>query len=95
MPKILLTRHGHVKGISPERFRGQAELTLTEKGLAQAAALAERISREWHHPVAIYTSPLQRCVVTGEAIAVETRASSRVLKSSHRSQLRCMAMAYF
>ena len=48
MPKILLTRHGHVEGISPERFRGQAELTLTEKGLAQAAALAERISREWH-----------------------------------------------
>jgi len=80
MPKILLTRHGHVEGISPERFRGQAELALTEKGLAQAAALAERISREWH-PVAIYTSPLQRCVVTGEAIAAETRASSRVLKS--------------
>ena len=54
MPKILLTRHGHVEGISPERFRGQAELALTEKGLAQAAALAERISREWH-PVAIYS----------------------------------------
>ena len=23
MPKILLTRHGHVDGISPERFRGR------------------------------------------------------------------------
>lgn len=80
MPKILLTRHGHVEGISPERFRGQTELALTEKGLAQAAALAERISREWHL-AAIYTSPLQRCVVTGEAVAVATRASSRVLKS--------------
>jgi phosphoserine phosphatase len=77
MPKILLTRHGHVDGISPERFRGQTELALTEKGLAQAAALAERIRREWR-PAAIYTSPLQRCVATGEAIAAATRAPSSI-----------------
>jgi broad specificity phosphatase PhoE len=31
MPKILLARHGHVEGISPERFRGQTELALTDK----------------------------------------------------------------
>jgi phosphoserine phosphatase len=80
MPKILLTRHGHVDGISPERFRGQTELALPEKGLAQAAALAERISREWR-PAVIYTSPLQRCVATGEAIAAATRAPCQVLKS--------------
>lgn len=80
MPKILLIRHGHVDGISPERFRGQTELALTDKGLAQAAALAERIRREWH-PAAIYTSPLQRCVATGEAIAAATSAPRRVLKS--------------
>jgi len=80
MPKIVPTRHGHVEGISPERFRGQTELALTEKGLAQAAALAERISREWH-PAAIYTSPLQRCIATGDAIAAATRAPSKVLKS--------------
>jgi probable phosphoglycerate mutase len=80
MPKILLTRHGHVDGISPERFRGQTELALTEKGLAQAAALAERISDEWR-PAAVYTSPLQRCVATGEAIAAATRAPCRMLKS--------------
>ncbi|HUB63498.1 MAG TPA: histidine phosphatase family protein [Methylocella sp.] len=80
MPKILLTRHGHVNGISPERFRGQTELTLTDKGVAEAAALAERINGEWH-PAAIYTSPLQRCIATGEAIATATRAPCRVLKS--------------
>jgi broad specificity phosphatase PhoE len=80
MPKILLTRHDHVDGISPERFRGQTELTLTEKGLGQAAALAERISHEWR-PAAVYTSPLRRCVATGEAITAATWAPCRVLKS--------------
>jgi phosphoserine phosphatase len=80
VPKILLTRHGHVEGISPERFRGQTELALTDKGLAEAAALAQRISRDWN-PCAIYTSPLQRCVATAEAIAESTRATCQVLKS--------------
>jgi broad specificity phosphatase PhoE len=67
MTRILLTRHGHVEGIEPERFRGRAELALTAKGVAQAAALAGRIAAQWK-PVAIYTSGLQRCVVTGAAI---------------------------
>ena len=68
MTKILLTRHGHVEGIQPPRFRGRAELSLTDHGLAQADALARRIARHWK-PVAVYASPLQRCVVTGAKIA--------------------------
>ena len=59
MTKILLTRHGHVEGIQPERFRGRAELALTAEGVAQAAALARRIAAHWK-PAAIYTSALQR-----------------------------------
>jgi broad specificity phosphatase PhoE len=68
MTKILLTRHGHVDGIQPERFRGRAELALTERGKAQAQALARRIAAHWK-PAAVYTSPLQRCVVTGGIVA--------------------------
>ncbi len=68
MTKILLTRHGHVEGILPERFRGRAELALTKKGVAEAEALAARIARAWK-PVVVYTSALQRCVVTGTIIA--------------------------
>lgn len=68
MTKILLTRHGHVEGIKPARFRGRAELPLTDQGLAQADALAARIAAHWK-PVAVYTSPLQRCVITGTKIA--------------------------
>lgn len=68
MTKILLTRHGHVEGIQPERFRGRAELALTKKGVTQVEALAARIARAWK-PVIVYTSALQRCVVTGTIIA--------------------------
>lgn len=68
MTTILLTRHGHVDGIKPARFRGRAELPLTDRGLVQADALARRIARGWK-PVAVYTSPLQRCVVTGARTA--------------------------
>ena len=68
MTKILLTRHGHVEGIRPARFRGRADLALTERGLAQADALARRIAATWK-PVAVFTSPLHRCVLTGGKIA--------------------------
>jgi broad specificity phosphatase PhoE len=62
MTKLILVRHGHVEGISPERFRGRAELHLTETGRRQAEAAAS-----WR-PAAIYTSPLGRCVETAAAI---------------------------
>ena len=78
MTKILLTRHGHVDGIRPARFRGRAELSLTDHGLAQADALARRIARRWK-PAAVYTSPLQRCVVTGGKIA----AACGIAASAH------------
>jgi phosphoserine phosphatase len=68
MTKILLTRHGHVEGIEPERFRGRAPLALTAQGRAEAARLARRIAAAWK-PLHLYTSPMDRCVKTGEAIA--------------------------
>lgn len=68
MTKILLTRHGHVEGIDPVRFRGRAPLELTARGQREAAAIAERIAGTWQ-PAKIYTSPMGRCVATGAAIA--------------------------
>lgn len=77
MTKILLTRHGHVEGIHPERFRGRQQLELTERGREQAAAVAARIAGAWR-PVKIYTSPMVRCVDTGAAIAQTTGAPAEV-----------------
>jgi probable phosphoglycerate mutase len=68
MTKILLTRHGHIEGIKPERFRGREPLALTALGRKQAAAVAQRIAGAWQ-PGHIYTSPMGRCIETATAIA--------------------------
>lgn len=76
MTTLVLTRHGHVPGIAPERFRGQIELELSPTGVAQAAAVAARIAGRWQ-PSAIYTSPLGRCVATGAQIAAATGCAAQ------------------
>lgn len=68
MITLILTRHGHVEGIDPKRFRGRADLPLTELGRLQAQALGRYAGTRWH-PVAIYASPMARCVATGREIA--------------------------
>jgi len=77
MTKILLTRHGHVEGIHPPRFRGREALELTARGQSEAAAVAARIAGAWR-PVKIYTSPMGRCVATGAAIAQATGAPAEI-----------------
>jgi probable phosphoglycerate mutase len=76
MTKIILTRHGHVEGIKPERFRGREPLQLTERGTAEAGALAARLAARWR-PSHIYTSPMGRCVATAAAIARATGVAAR------------------
>jgi probable phosphoglycerate mutase len=76
MTKIILTRHGHVEGIKPERFRGREPLQLTRRGVAEATALAQRIAAHWR-PSHIYTSPMGRCVATAAAIARATGVAAK------------------
>jgi phosphoserine phosphatase len=76
MTKIILARHGHVQGISPERFRGRADLMLTPEGHQQAEATARRIHTAWT-PAAVYTSPLSRARATAEAIGTPMGLSTR------------------
>ncbi|HZB91713.1 MAG TPA: histidine phosphatase family protein [Stellaceae bacterium] len=78
MTKLILTRHGHVEGISPERFRGRTDVPLTELGRAQAAAVAARIAAGWT-PRRVYTSPMSRCVATGTAIAAACAVERQTL----------------
>ena len=75
MSKILLIRHGHVEGIKPERFRGREPLDLTKQGRAEAACVARQIASRWR-PGKIYTSPMDRCVKTAEAIAEACRLTA-------------------
>jgi phosphoserine phosphatase len=78
MTTIVLTRHGHVDGIWPKRFRGRGDLALTQRGKAEARAVAEYIAARWR-PTKVYTSPLQRCVATGAAIAGACHVEAVVL----------------
>ena len=80
MTKIILTRHGHVEGINPERFRGRTELPLTELGRAQAKAVATRIAKTWN-AAKVYTSPMGRCVATGQEIARACRVASEPIEA--------------
>jgi probable phosphoglycerate mutase len=72
MTEILLTRHGDVPWLEPQRFRGRAELKLTDTGIAQAEATARRIDASWR-PGAIYASPLGRTLHTARIIAEPLR----------------------
>jgi probable phosphoglycerate mutase len=78
MTKLILTRHGHVEGIEPELFRGRTDVPLTELGRIQAKAVASRIAALWT-PVAIYSSPMGRCVSTADAIAEACHVERHVL----------------
>ena len=79
MTKILLIRHGHVEGITPERFRGRADVALTAQGMAEARAVARRVASGWR-PVKVYTSPLARAVVTGVEIAEACKTPADILE---------------
>jgi len=76
MTKIILTRHGHVEGIKPERFRGREPLQLTARGVAEVAALAQRVAARWR-PSQIYTGPMGRCIATAAATAQATGTPSK------------------
>jgi broad specificity phosphatase PhoE len=78
MTKIILTRHGHIEGIKPPRFRGRTEVPLTELGVRQAQETARRISSAWK-PAAVYTSPMGRGVATGKAISLAAGVSNQQL----------------
>jgi probable phosphoglycerate mutase len=72
MTELVLLRHGHVDWHDPERFRGRAELALSELGRRQARAAALAVAATWK-PEAVYTSPLGRCRDTAAAIAAALR----------------------
>ena len=69
----LLLRHGETALSAERRFAGRGDIPLTEEGLRQAAAAAERLAARGGIDV-IVTSPLQRARQTAEAVARATGA---------------------
>lgn len=68
MPLIYLVRHGENDYASQGRLAGRLEgVHLNEKGLRQAASLAEMFAKKRIH--AVYSSPLERTIETATSIA--------------------------
>ncbi|MBL8061629.1 MAG: histidine phosphatase family protein [Anaerolineales bacterium] len=66
---ITLLRHGESVGNAESRWQGQAEFPLTDRGRAQANALAARWKVEGMRFDHIISSPLERARETAEIVA--------------------------
>jgi len=67
MLRLLLVRHGLTSANQEDRYIGSMDPPLSDKGLAQAEALAARLSKE--ELTAIYSSPQLRARQTADIIA--------------------------
>jgi phosphoserine phosphatase len=65
--RLIIVRHGESEWNRTHRYQGQIDSALSELGLRQADALAQRLRNE--HLDVIFSSPLQRARKTAEAIA--------------------------
>lgn len=78
MATILLARHGETDWNATKRWQGHSDRPLTERGLAQATALAERLDGT---PLeAVYASDLARARDTGELVAKRQGVPFRTLR---------------
>ncbi len=67
--KIYLTRHGETIWNVENRVQGMADVPLNDNGIRQAERLAEEMA-DIHLDV-VYTSQLQRAMVTGRMVAAK------------------------
>lgn len=68
--KFILVRHGETEWNKLGRFQGHKDISLNERGMAQAKETAQAAAK-WGH-CAIYSSPLIRTVQVAEEIAKVT-----------------------
>ncbi len=66
--QLILIRHAETVANVQRRWVGWNDTPLTERGEAQAEAVARRLAAEVTDPVALYTSPLPRARRTAEVI---------------------------
>jgi 2,3-bisphosphoglycerate-dependent phosphoglycerate mutase len=71
---LLLIRHGESIANTEGRLQGQLDSPLSDRGRAQARALAARLQREGQSVAAIYASDLSRAAETAEILAASLAA---------------------
>lgn len=79
--EIIFVRHGETQGNFDGLFHGRTDLPLTALGRRRAEMVASRLSTE-QSIAGLYTSPLQRALVTaeiiGERLALQPEVESRL-----------------
>ncbi len=76
MVRLLLVRHGVTTWNAQHRYQGHTDVPLSEVGVQQAVALAERLSAEKIH--SLYSSDLDRAQTTARVIAQHHNLPVRV-----------------
>ena len=89
--RVFLVRHGATTLTAEDRFAGETDVPLSDKGREQARRLAARLCQEQIRSV--YASPLGRTVETARILAeplgcqVQTRDGLREISHGHWEQL--------
>jgi len=68
MKQIILIRHGQAEHQLHNRIGGWSDVNLTEHGIKQAQAVAQRLEEELKGTYKIYSSDLNRAKQTAEII---------------------------
>jgi len=68
--KLLLIRHAESEGNDRQQMLGQLEDPLSPHGIWQAQLLGQFLAEQVGHPTHLYSSPLQRAVVTLDILRV-------------------------
>lgn len=84
MTEILLIRHGETDWNVEKRLQGHIDIGLNDKGRWQAEALGNALANE--RLDAVYSSDLQRAVLTAQAIAAP---QSLIVQKERRLRERC------
>jgi ribonuclease H / adenosylcobalamin/alpha-ribazole phosphatase len=69
--RVILVRHGETEFTASRRYSGRGDVPLSDRGTAQARAVALRLSGT--EVAGIVTSPLSRCTRTADVIAQAVR----------------------
>jgi len=80
-----LTRHGETDSNRAQRYAGWSDDRLNQRGVAQAAGLAERLSGEGIDRV--FTSPVRRAVETAQILAGRMNSDVFTVHGLHEIEL--------
>ena len=79
MASLLLLRHGQIKANREGHWHGSTDSPLTQRGRLQARRTAHHLADNNKRLIAIYSSPLRRCMDTARAVADRCKLATVVV----------------